>query len=269
MTNPVLSIPLSTRPGDGATDEPDVPRLDGYLLDADRPLGTVLICPGGGYSMRAAHEGGAVANAVNAAGWHAFVLQYRVKPASFPLSLADAVNAIRTIRAQATTRQIDAGHIAVCGFSAGGHLAASLGTLYADPAVADVGDCSITARPDALILGYPVITAGPASHRGSFDRLLGCDASDAQRRVLSLETRVSADTPPTFLWHTSEDSAVPVQNSLLFAGALREHRIPFELHVYPHGHHGMGLVDNESNPAVARAAQWLPNAFDWLRSLGW
>lgn len=269
MTTHSESLPLPVRTPADASDEPDVPRLDRYPIDVETPVGAILICPGGGYSMRAAHEGEAIARAFNDAGWHAFVLQYRVKPARFPLSLEDAVRAIRLIRSQAEPWRLRPDRIAVCGFSAGGHLAASLGTLHADPAVADIGDTALSARPDAMILGYPVILAGDNGHRGSFDRLLGREATEAQRRTLSLEQRVSADTPPTFLWHTSEDGGVPVQNSLLFGASLRDHRVPFELHVYPHGRHGLGLVDNEQDPVIARAAQWFPNAVAWLRSLGW
>lgn len=241
------------------------PWLEPYLLETERPLGAVLICPGGGYRNRAPHEGEPVAQRFNRLGWHAFVVHYRVAPHRHPRPLQDAARALRLIRQQATTWQVDPGHVAICGFSAGGHLAASLGVHFRHPALQGTGPLErLSCRPDGLILCYPVITAGEFRHAGSFENLLGPDATPAQRLELSLETRVSPETPPTFLWHTADDPAVPVENSLLFAQALRRHRVPFELHVYPHGRHGLGLADEDPH-----VASWLPLCAAWLRSLGW
>jgi len=240
-----------------------VPALDLYPVETDRPLGAVLVCPGGGYQGRAPHEGGAVARRFNAAGLHAFVVQYRVAPHRHPAPLLDAARAMRIIRQHAQEWQVHPDRIAVCGFSAGGHLAGSLGVYHADAKVGDDMD-RIPCRPDALILCYPVITSGLHTHGGSFANLLGVDAPQDLREKMSLERQVSAETPPTFLWHTFDDPGVPVENSLLFAQALRQCGVPFELHVYPSGRHGLGLA-----PEAPHVATWAGLCCEWLAEMGW
>ena len=239
-----------------------VPRLEGYPHDAAEPARpAILVLPGGGYRGRANHEGHDVAEAFRERGFHAFVLHYRVAPARYPESYLDTVAAMQHLRGNAAAYGIRPDAIAICGFSAGGHLAGSLG-VFADkaypgvPAGADLSG----SRPDAMILCYPVISFGKYGHQGSAENLLGKNPPDSLRATLSLEAQVSAATPPTFLWHTSNDGAVPVENSLLFATALKKNGVPFELHVFPEGKHGLGLA-----PDQPRISQWADLAAAWLR----
>lgn len=242
-----------------------LPWLEAYPVETEAPRGAVLVCPGGGYGGRAPHEAAPVARRFNQAGLHAFVVHYRVAPHRHPAPLLDAVRAMRLIRHHAETWRVDRDHVAVCGFSAGGHLAASMGVHFDDPDV-QTGDAfdSISGRPDASILCYPVISSDRFAHLGSFQNLLGPEASAAQLARMSLELQVSERTPPAFLWHTADDPGVPVENSLLFAQALHARGVPFELHVYPHGRHGMGLA--EEDPHIAT---WVGLCCAWLGEMGW
>lgn len=241
------------------------PFLELHLLAARRPAGAVVIFPGGGYAARAPHEGAPVARAFNAQGFHAWVAHYRVAPNRHPAPLQDAARAVQCVRRHAAAWNVNPTQVAVLGFSAGGHLAASLGVHFETPWVrVPRPGAEGLIRPDALILGYPVITSGPTGHRSSFDNLLGPDAPDSLRREMSLELHVTSKTPPTFLWHTADDSGVPVENSLLFSQALRRHGVPFELHVYARGRHGLGLASEDPH-----VASWVMLAAQWLRLLGW
>jgi acetyl esterase/lipase len=247
------------------------PYLELYLLtetdaaDAPSTHGAVIVFPGGGYSHRSAHEGEPVARRFNEAGLSAFVLQYRVKPNRHPAPLLDARRAVRLVRSRAAEWGIDPGKIAICGFSAGGHLAASAG-VHCDLPIAGDHDSlmAFSARPDALILSYPVIASGPFRHKGSFNLLLGEPNPPESMALMSLEDQVTTATPPAFLWHTSDDQAVPVENSLLFARALADHDVPFELHVYPHGRHGLNLALGDPHVAT-----WSDLCVQWLESMGW
>ena len=241
------------------------PWLDPYPLASEIARGAVLICPGGGYARRAYHEGILIAECFNALGYHSFVVHYSVAPHRHPQPLRDVARAMRMIRQRAGEWHVDPSRIAVCGFSAGGHLAASLGVHFGHSALAaDNADDGVSSRPDALVLCYPVISGGAHRHQGSFDNLIGPDATEEARAEMSLELQVTAETPPTFLWHTVEDAAVPVENSLLFAQALRRHNISFELHIYPQGRHGLGL--SAEDPHVAT---WVDLCAGWLRGRGW
>jgi acetyl esterase/lipase len=241
------------------------PWLDPYPVPTGRPCGAVLICPGGGYGGRAYHEGILVAQRFNQAGFHAFVVHYSVAPRRHPVPLCDASRALRLMRQGASRWSVSPEHIAICGFSAGGHLAGSLGTHFDRPYLQDPeAPGRFANRPDALILCYPVISSGPVGHQGSFANLLGPEATAAARYDLSLEQQVSAQTPPAFLWHTVADEGVPVENSLLFAQALRGHGVPFELHVYPRGQHGLGLAAEDPHVAT-----WMELCCEWLRGMGW
>jgi acetyl esterase/lipase len=235
--------------GDGNAAEDFQPVLDCYPLPGDRPRPAMVILPGGGYGVRAPHEGVDVAERFNTLGMHAFVVQYRVAPYRFPAPQLDAFRAIRMVRALAgrpgNSWRLIAGQLAVCGFSAGGHLAASTGTMFADADVnalaGDDADAE-SPRPDALVLGYPVISFNSEwGHTGSGRNLLGA-GREAENNRFSLEQRVSAGTPPTFLWHTADDGGVPVENSLRFVSALQRCGVPWGLHVFPHGRHGLGLA---------------------------
>lgn len=242
-----------------------IPTLDLYPIQTNEPKGAILICPGGGYANRAAHEGKNIAEAFNAQGLHAFVVQYRVAPNQHPAPLADVSRALRIIRANATQWLVNPNHIAVCGFSAGGHLTASLGVHHASdiPGAGD-GIDKQSNRPDALILSYPVISSGEFRHKGSFNNLLGENASEKMIAFMSLENQVTQNTPPTFLWHTAEDAGVPAENSMLFAQALSKHNIPYELHIFPNGRHGLGLA-----PELPNVAAWFDLCVTWLKNMGW
>ena len=259
---PSKPLPLwPERPPQAAAGDAFEPFLEPHLLPAGPARGLVLICPGGGYAMRAEHEGAPVARAFNAHGLHAAVVHYRVAPHRYPAPQLDLARALRLCRAHAPAWGIRPDRIAVCGFSAGGHLAASLGVMHARTELADGGDLDqVSCRPDALVLGYAVISADRQhGHQGSFDALLGPEADAAARADVSLELLVDGQTPPAFLWHTSDDPAVSPANSTAFADALACHGIPYELHVYPHGAHGLGLA-----PDLPRVGGWLDQAAAWL-----
>lgn len=253
------TIPLWPAAATTLAEDAAIPRLTPYL-PATPARGAVIVCPGGGYGRLAPHEGEPIARWLVGLGLAAFVLEYRVAPHRHPVPLGDARRAIRLVRARAAAWGLAAPRIAILGFSAGGHLAASAGVLHApgDPASADPIERA-SSRPDAVILCYPVITFGDQRHQGSADNLLGPDADAGARDAVSLERHVGPDTPPAFLWHTADDASVPVEHSLLFAGALRAQGVPFALHVYPHGRHGLGLANEEPPVATwtALCAQWL------------
>ena len=254
------------------------PRLYTYILDnypeiepfKKRPA--VLICPGGGYAFTSFREGEHIAIRMNACGFNAFILKYSCKPAVFPAPQLELATAVALIRENAAAWHIDPNRIVVAGFSAGGHLAASLGVFWKQPFLLDaLGLKPARIRPDALLLSYPVITSGEFAHRGSFRALLG-DKYDELVDFVSLEKRVSESTPPAFIWHTFEDTAVPVENALLFASALRKQAIPFELHIYQRGAHGLSAANEETRNATGWGVQkecqnWLDMAAVWIRNL--
>jgi acetyl esterase/lipase len=242
-----------------------IPFMETYLLDTVSPVGAVLICPGGGYGARADHEGRPIAEFFNSKGFHAFVVQYRVSPNRHPAPLADVTRAMRIIRSSAEKWNLKADKIAVCGFSAGGHLTGSIGVHYdLVKTEADSFCGKVSARPDALILCYPVISSKSFPHAGSFENLLGKNYSDAMRDLMSLEDHVTAATPPSFLWHTAEDPGVPVENSLQLCSSLSRFNIPFELHVFPKGRHGLGLA-----PESPEVAVWSELCATWLKNMNW
>ena len=249
-----------------------MPTLTAYLLDGNpqepeiRPA--VLVIPGGGYGLVSYREGERIALFYNAAGFHAFILDYCVDPHRHPLPIMNAAKSIEIIRENAKEWNIDPDKIAVCGFSAGGHLAASISTMWNDEEVfGNDEDKNLLHRPNVTVLSYPVITCGEYAHKWSFRRLSGCDEENETWRKLSLENRVDENTPPAFLWHTFEDLSVPVENSLLYATALRKNGIPFELHIYPNGEHGMSRVSDEkywSLPKFTRKYPWMELSVEWL-----
>lgn len=261
--------PLPLWPGGAVRPDADPtahePYVTPYLVDAASPTGAVVVCPGGGYGMRAAHEGAPVARWLNGLGISAVVLEYRVAPHRHPAPLRDAQRALRLTRAHAKAWRVDPARVGILGFSAGGHLAATAGTHVdgGDPAAADPVERQ-SCRPDLMVLCYPVITFGPERHHGSMVNLLGEEPDPDLRRLLSNETRVTAETPPTFLWHTADDAAVPVANSLLFAQSLASHGVPFELHVFPRGRHGLGRATDD--PVVGI---WTSLCSTWLHDQGY
>jgi len=222
------------------------------------PTSAVLVLPGGAYAGHATHEAEAVAHWVASAGWHAFVLRYPVSYTAttnplYSASLEAAIEAIGWIRGNAHGLSIAANSVGVLGFSAGGHLAASLSNAGA---LANAPD----ATPDFAVLCYPVISMVRDPLPRVIRRLFGLDPQPAELARMSLETQVTSATPPTFLWHTADDLMVPVSHSLVYAHALAAHNVSFELHVFPEGQHGLGL--GYSNPTVR---QWTSLCEDWIR----
>ncbi|MBQ8893014.1 MAG: alpha/beta hydrolase [Clostridia bacterium] len=217
-------------------------------FSADRKRPAMIVCPGGGYKMRSAREAEPIALQYVAADMAAFVVHYSVdEDAAFPRCVLEALTAIKTVRENAAAWDIDPDKIAISGFSAGGHLAASAGAFWnADFAKEVFGNCELC-KPNAAVLCYPVITSGIWAHRGSFNKLVGEDATQEQLDLVSIEKQVTESYPPSFIWHTGTDGAVPVNNSLFLAQALAEKKVLFELHVYPTGVHGLSLSDERTS----------------------
>ena len=250
-----------------------------YAPDISKEIPTVrkrkgvLICPGGGYEFVSDREGEPIALAFVAQGFNAFVLTYEVAPAvKHPQPLLDASRAMCIIRENAEKWNTEKDMIAVCGFSAGGHLAASLGVFWKEKYLQEML-CIPEGmnKPNALILNYPVITSQLSlAHRGSFYNLLGENLDEVTYSTMSLEKYVSENTPAAFIWHTFSDSCVPVDNSLLFAQSMRNYCIPFELHIFPEGEHGLSLCDartgNEDTPVNRHAGKWFDLCVEWLRN---
>jgi acetyl esterase/lipase len=262
-------LPLWPAGAPGALgDKPqDVPTLTAYLPSPETRNGaSMLILPGGGYGGLAAHEGKGYADWFVAQGITCYVLQYRLGSHGYhhPVMLNDAARGLRLVRAFAKRDGLDPARIGIIGSSAGGHLASTLLTHF-DAGQPDAVDPieRENSRPDLGILCYPVITLGEFTHKGSKNNLLGPNPPEDLVRFLSNELQVTPQTPPCFIWHTGEDGGVPVENSLLFASALRKAGVPFDLHVYEKGGHGLGL------PAHNKAAPpWDADCLYWLLQRG-
>lgn len=262
--------PAST-PGALGKGTNDTPTLTPYLADPAKATGAaIVICPGGGYAHLAPHEGKDYALWLNEHGIAGFVLKYRLGSAGYrhPAMLQDAARAVRTVRARAEEWKVDPKRVGIMGSSAGGHLASTLLTHF-DAGKPDDADPieRQSSRPSVGILCYAVISmTGEFTHQGSKRNLLGTNAPPELAREVSSELQVTKGTPPCFVWHTGEDKGVPVENALLFAGALRRAGVPFDLHVYQKGPHGQGLGSREYDPA-----KWLPWTRDciyWLKAQG-
>jgi acetyl esterase/lipase len=233
----------------------------------------VLICPGGGYGFVSYRESEPIALAFIAQGFNAFVLTYEVAPVvKHPQPLLDASRAMCIIRENAEKWSTDIDKIAVCGFSAGGHLAASLGVFWQEKYLQEMLHIPEGMnKPNAMILSYPVITSQQGlAHRGSFYNLLGMDLDETIYETMSLEKYVSKNTPPAFIWHTFADSCVPVDNSLLFVQSMKNNNIPFEMHIFPEGNHGLSLCDertgNEDTLENRHAGKWFDLCVEWLKN---
>lgn len=255
-------------PGALGTGDADVPAITIYLPSSPDAAGTgVVVCPGGGYGALAMdHEGRQVAQWLNSHGIAALILKYRLGPRyHYPAQLQDAQRAIRFARFHARRFGLDPQHIGIWGFSAGGHLASTVGTHFhtGDSTAADPMD-RLSDRPDFLILAYPVISLTTEyTHRGSLKNLLGDNPDPKLAEFLSSEKQVTAQTPPTFLFHTNADTSVPPENSVLFYLALRRAGVPAEMHIYQEGKHGVGLAP--SDPALST---WPDRLLGWLRVRG-
>jgi acetyl esterase/lipase len=255
-------------PGAAGTEDVDKPTLTLYPASEERSTATaVVVCPGGGYrNLAMDHEGVQIARWLNSIGVGAFVLKYRLGPRyHHPAPLDDAQRALRYVRLHAEEFGADPDRVGIWGFSAGGHLASTAATHF------DRGDANasepidrMNARPDFAILGYPVISfTTEYTHQGSRRHLLGDNPDPKLVELLSNEKQVTAETPPTFLFHTNEDSGVPPENSVLFYLALRKAGVPAELHIYERGRHGVGLA-----PTDLVLSSWPRRLADWLYSRG-
>jgi acetyl esterase/lipase len=244
-----------------------VPTLTAFPAPAARATRTaVIVCPGGGYRRLAFdHEGKAVAAWLNSLGVSAFVLKYRLQEYGHPAPLRDVLRAVRLLRSAAAAWGIDPQRIGVLGFSAGGHLASSAGTMFDAPEGRTGSELDVvSARPDFLVLVYPVITlSGPSAHVGSRESLAGKSPAPELIEALSTHLRVTDRTPPTFLVHGGTDTAVPADNSVLFYSALRRAGVPAEMHLYQEGPHGIGL-----EPGFGPMSSWPDRCAEWLKGRG-
>lgn len=255
-------------PGALGDEEADKPSLTIYLPARPQATGIgIVIYPGGGYQGLAVdHEGHQVARWLTSRGIAAFIVKYRLAPRyHHPAMLQDALRAVRIVRSRAAEFDVRPDRIGVLGFSAGGHLASTAATLFDHPdgRVAD-GLESVSSRPDFAVLAYPVIAFDqPYTHRGSQRNLIGDPAPADLVERLSTERQVTAQTPPTFLFHTTEDKGVPPENSVMFYLALRKAGVPAELHIYERGPHGVGLAPHD--PVLST---WVERMLAWLRTRG-
>jgi acetyl esterase/lipase len=269
-TNAILLWPDGAPGALGKADR-DIPTLTPYLPDADKATGAAMvICPGGGYASLTSHEGVVYAMWLKEQGIAAFVLKYRLGSSGYrhPAMLQDAARAMRMVRANAPEWKIDAKRIGIIGSSAGGHLASTVLTHF-DAGKPDAADPieRESSRPDLGVLVYPVITmTGPKTERGSRENLMGKEFSPEVARQLSSELQVTKETPPCFLFHSVEDDIVPVENSMDFAAALRRAGVPYELHVYEKGKHGIGL--GAADYAPAKFHPWVRECERWLKEQG-
>lgn len=256
-------------PGALGEEEKDKPQLMVSLPSKEMATGAaIVICPGGGYGHLAMdHEGRQVAEWLNSFGVAAFICDYRHKGKGYrhPAPMQDVQRAIRTVRARAKEFNVQPDRIGVLGFSAGGHLASTAATHF-DAGNADSKDVieQASCRPDFAVLCYAVIAFNePFTHRGSQNNLLGSDADEELIKKFSNEKQVTAETPPTFLWHTSEDTGVPPQNSIVFYEQLKKHKVPAEMHIFAKGRHGTGLAKS-----VPGANMWPALMEEWMKTRG-
>ena len=256
-------------PDANGNDAKDKPTLIIYLPEKTKATGgAIVICPGGGYGGLAMdHEGHQIAAWLNSHGIAGFICDYRHRGKGYghPAPLQDAQRAIRTVRGRAQEFSVDPNKIGILGFSAGGHLASTTLTHF-DEGDANSADAVMKAssRPDFGVLCYAVIAFdAPFTHKGSQNNLLGKDAAPELVASLSNERQVTGQTPPTFLWHTSEDTGVPPQNSLVFYDACVKNKVPAELHIYEKGRHGVGL-----GKGIAGTENWPDACITWLKSRG-
>lgn len=259
-------------------DSNDNVNLKLYLLDNSpeidiktRPI--IIICPGGGYEFTSDREAEIIAMQFLSMGYHSAVLRYSVAPAVFPTALMELAKSVIYIRENADTFHVNPNQVILCGFSAGGHLAASYSVFWNQDFFMEkvpVDNIEIC-KPNGLILGYPVITSGEYAHEGSFKNLLG-KSYDSKKSEVSLEHLVGKQVPECFLWHTYEDQVVPVENSMLFVNELIKNKIPVEYHIFKKGGHGLALANRLTvspngfgmEPA---AAVWIQLVHTWIENL--
>ncbi|MFT4175839.1 MAG: alpha/beta hydrolase [Luteolibacter sp.] len=257
-------------PGARGKNPADIPTLTPFFAPPTNTTGaSIIICPGGAYGKLSAHEGVYYAMWLNEQGITAFVLKYRLGTDGYrhPAMMNDAQRAIRYVRSKAKEWNLDPNRIGILGSSAGGHLASTCLTHFdaGQPKARDPIDRA-SSRPDLGILCYPVITLGKHTHRDTRKNLLGSEPNRELLELLSTEKQVRPDTPPTFIFHTEDDAIVSVENARLFAAALKQHRVPFELHLYPSGPHGIGLGSRQWDPLHRHP--WTGKCKVWLKKHG-
>ncbi len=228
----------------------------------------IVICPGGGYLELSEREAEPVAKCYFAAGYHTFILRYAVGQKAQNLRpLCQLAATVLHLRKNAADWNLDENRIAVSGFSAGGHLACSLGTLFNEQPFREAFAPEGNVRPDAMVLSYPVITSDDVAHADSIHNVSGAEVGSEEYLWFGLDRHVDKETPPTFLWHTATDDVVPVENSLRFAAALSAQKIPYELHILPEGPHGMSVSNREVNTPCAYTARWVDWSIRWLNKI--
>lgn len=232
---------------------------DHERLEAHKIRPALVVCPGGGYGHLSPREADPPALSFFAMGYQVFILSYSLREQASQLRpLHELGEAVKTIRQNSTLWHIDPEKIAVIGFSAGAHLAGSLGTLWNHPA-AGLTEAS---KPNAMILCYPVVTMGEYAHVGSQNAVTGGDPLLCE--LLSLEKQITQDCPPVFVWHTVEDATVPLENTILLISALRKQQIPFECHIFPEGRHGLSVCTQETESLTPVCHEWLHLCQTWL-----
>ncbi len=277
LSQPKEAFPLWPKAAPGALGkaEQDIPTLKPFFPKPDKATGAAMvICPGGGYGgLEVEREGEAYALWLNDHGIAGFILKYRLGgPTGYhhPMMLWDAARAVRLVRAKATDWKLDPKRIGIIGSSSGGHLASTLLTHFdaGKPDDADPVERQ-SSRPDIGVLCYPVITMGAKTHADTRENLLGKHPPPELIQLLSNELHVTKDTPPCFLFHTCEDVLVPMENSLAFATALRQAGVPFDLHIYEKGQHGMGLGGaSDGSYDATRLHPWTRDCMIWLKVQG-
>ena len=267
------TIPLTVPGADGPAELTAYAPGNFPELGERRLRSAVIICPGGGYHCLSDREGEPVALRFAGLGFAAFLLRYHAAPQGrWPIPQRQLLSAIDYVRVNCARYHVDPQAVIVMGFSAGGHLAASAGVMWDRQEIyKPLRKRSSAFRPDGVVLGYPVITSGPMAHRDSIVNLLG-DRYDELAELVSLEKRVTRKSPPMFLWHTVDDTCVPVENSILLADALRAKGVDVELHLYPHGEHGQSLADHTAYPPgqerrtmSVSCAVWVQRCDAWLQ----
>ena len=251
--------------------EGKIPTLTSYITDSTRTKPAIIICPGGGYQHVSDREAEPVALQFLAKGYQAFILRYSVNGIRHPQPLLDIAKAIKIVRDYGEEWKVDPNKVVVLGFSAGGHVAASISVHWDKDIMREkLKSDAERVKPNGTILCYPVISFQEFAHQGSVNYLLGENADEEIKEKMSLHKQVGFHTPPTFVWHTVTDASVPVENSLLYISALQKHHIPFEAHLYDKGVHGLSLAEKETSEGRkelvdAHIAPWIDLAHEWIQ----
>lgn len=264
----------------GITYNPEFkPYLQAYILNKSREIKeskkrpAVIICPGGSYFFTSDREAEPIAVRFLGQGIHAFVLRYSTNPARYPCALVELAQSVIMLKENAVEWGIDPSRIVICGFSAGGHLCAMMGTVWNGKLLEEYfGTKDKRWKPCGMILGYPLITAVDYKDKSLYMNLLGKKFSQEQLRELSAELLVSEETLPAYIWHTAQDEVVPVNNSLMFANALDRYHVPFELHIYEKGVHAQALCDHTTEEYPEQLSRdngnWMEMAVNWIFRIG-